>query len=93
MHNEKEMVNSPAHYNTGKIEVIEAIDDWSLDFYEGNIVKYVSRSKFKGKRIEDLKKAQWYLNRLINKLDNSLSKYETEVKLMKKYNKNIKQTT
>lgn len=60
-----DMVNSPSHYNTGKIEVIEAIDDWKLGFYEGQVVKYVARAKHKGNEIENLKKAQWYLNRLI----------------------------
>lgn len=60
-----ESVNSPGHYNTGRIEVIDAIDDWQLGFYEGNIIKYVARARHKGRELEDLKKAQWYLNRLI----------------------------
>jgi hypothetical protein len=58
-------VDHPSHYNAGKIEVIEAIDDWQLGFYEGNVVKYVARAKHKGSELEDLKKAAWYLNRLI----------------------------
>ena len=41
-------VNHPAHYNAGKIEVIDAIVDWNLDFVEGNVVKYVTRAKYKG---------------------------------------------
>lgn len=61
-----EKVNHPKHYNQGKIEVIDAIDDWNLDFYEGNIVKYVSRHRHKN-GIEDLEKALWYLSRLIEK--------------------------
>lgn len=65
----KSNVYSPSHYNTGKIEVIDAIDDWNLGFYEGNIVKYVARAKHKGKQLEDLKKAHWYLERLINSLE------------------------
>ena len=60
-----ESVNHPKHYNAGNIEVIDVIDDWHLGFYEGNIIKYVGRSQHKGQRLEDLKKAQWYLNRLI----------------------------
>ncbi len=58
-------VNHPSHYTFGKIEVIEVIDDWRLGFYEGQVVKYIGRAKHKGSELEDLKKAQWYLNRLI----------------------------
>ena len=63
-----ERVNHPAHYNSGKIEAIDAIWDWGLDFIEGNVVKYVTRSKHKGDRLGDLKKARWYLDYLIDKL-------------------------
>jgi len=62
---EGDQVNHPAHYTQGKIEVIEAIDDWNLGFYEGQVIKYVARAKHKSNELEDLKKAQWYLNRLI----------------------------
>lgn len=63
-------VNHPAHYNTGNIEVINYIKDkLSYDeftgYLTGNILKYISRYKHKN-GIEDLKKAQWYLNYLIN---------------------------
>ena len=57
-------VNHPSHYNTGSIEVIDAIEDWQLGFHAGNVVKYVARYRHKN-GIEDLKKAAWYLNRLI----------------------------
>ena len=67
----KEKVNHPDHYNAGKIEVIDAIEDWGLDFIEGNVIKYVARSHHKSSRIGDLKKARWYLNYLINKLEKS----------------------
>ena len=60
-----EMVNHPAHYNTGKIEVIDAIEDWGLDFHAGNVVKYIARAKHKGTFIQDLRKASWYLSRRI----------------------------
>jgi|TARA_R110002020_G_scaffold457045_1_gene673823 hypothetical protein len=62
-------VNHPAHYNAGKIEVIDAIVDWGLDFIEGNVVKYVTRAKHKGDQISDLKKARWYLDYLIRRLE------------------------
>ncbi len=60
-----EKVNHPDHYNKG-IEVIDFIDSWEMDFTTGNIVKYVSRHKLKGNPLEDLKKAKWYIERLIN---------------------------
>ncbi len=64
-----EAVNHPAHYNAGKIEVIDAIEDWKLGFNDGNVVKYVARAPHKGKEIEDLKKARWYLDRHIANLE------------------------
>lgn len=60
-----EKVNHPDHYQSQSIEVIDIIDSFSLDFYRGNVVKYVLRSDKKGRELEDLRKAQWYLNRLI----------------------------
>lgn len=62
-------VDHPKHYNAGRIEVIDAIEDWKLSFHLGNVVKYVARAEHKGKPLEDLKKAQWYLNRAIEKLE------------------------
>jgi hypothetical protein len=61
-------VNSPAHYTTGGIETIDFIEAKSLNYNLGNVVKYVSRSDYKGKKLEDLKKARWYLCREINNL-------------------------
>ena len=63
----KDNVNSPTHYTTGGIETIDYIEAKSLNYNLGNVVKYVSRSDYKGKKLEDLKKAQWYLNREISK--------------------------
>ncbi len=62
-------VDHPSHYNQGQIEVIDFIEDQKLGFHEGSIVKYVSRAKHKGKELEDLKKAQWYLTRKIEELE------------------------
>ena len=62
----EDMVNSPKHYTFGKYEVIDIIDDWQLEFYEGQVIKYVARAKHKGNELQDLKKAQFYLNRLIS---------------------------
>lgn len=60
-----EKVDHPLHYNMGSIEVIDAIEAWELGFHAGNVVKYVARHKHKGDPLEDLKKARWYLQRLI----------------------------
>lgn len=64
-------VNHPSHYNDGEIEVIDYIEDKKLNFHLGNVVKYVSRAgkKCADKEIEDLKKAKWYLDRYIEKLE------------------------
>jgi len=58
-------VNSPKHYTTGKIEVIDFIEDQKFPYHLGNVIKYVCRSAHKGKQVEDLKKAAWYLQRYI----------------------------
>jgi hypothetical protein len=61
----KEAVNHPQHYNTGKYEVIDVIEDWKLGFHLGNVVKYVARAEYKNDALEDLKKARWYLDKYI----------------------------
>tara|TARA_Y100000034_G_scaffold135990_1_gene210144 strand:+ start:790 stop:1002 length:213 start_codon:yes stop_codon:yes gene_type:complete len=61
-------VDHPRHYNAGDIEAIDVIDDWDLGFYEGNVVKYIGRSRYKGNRLQDLEKALWYLQRLVTNL-------------------------
>ncbi len=57
-------VNSPKHYTQGDMEVITAIEGMALDYHQGNVVKYVSRYRYKN-GIEDLRKAKWYIDRLI----------------------------
>ena len=54
---------NPEHYTQG-IECIDYITSKNMSFLEGNVVKYVTRYKMKN-GLEDLKKAQWYLNRII----------------------------
>lgn len=69
-----DMINHPQHYTLGKIEVIDFIEDKGLNFNLGNVIKYVARAGHKkssgksmdAKALEDLKKAQWYLNREIS---------------------------
>ena len=67
-------VNHPDHYVTGKIEVIDFIEDKHFNFNLGQVIKYVSRAGHKksrgitieAKTLEDLKKAAWYLQREIS---------------------------
>jgi hypothetical protein len=70
----KEMVKNPEHYGgvDNPYEAIKVIENWSLDFHLGNTVKYISRAgkKYPEKELEDLLKAQWYLNRRIENLEN-----------------------
>ena len=70
-----EMVNHPQHYQSAKgLEVIDVIDAFTSDltgvkaFDTGNILKYICRWRAKN-GLEDLKKAQWYLNHLINTIE------------------------
>ena len=67
----KELIDHPDHYNSGKIEVIDFIRSLGIDedFCIGNAIKYISRYKHKGDPIGDLKKAKWYIDYLINKLE------------------------
>lgn len=64
---DKEKINHPKHYNMG-IETTSYIESWNMNFIEGNIIKYVSRYKYKNGS-EDLKKARWYLDRLIHTVE------------------------
>jgi len=66
---EEDAVNSPDHYNTGNIECIEAIEESMSSvafkgYLKGNCMKYLWRYDYKGKQVEDLEKAGWYLRRL-----------------------------
>ena len=61
-------IDHPSHYNRGKIEVIDFIEDQQLPYHLGNVVKYVARAGSKGDKLEDLKKARWYLDRYINEV-------------------------
>lgn len=68
----KEIVNHPSHYGGDTTyEVIKVIEAWELDsdFCLGNTIKYIARAKYKSNQLEDLKKAQWYLNRKISNIE------------------------
>ena len=70
-------VSHPSHYNQG-IEAIDIIESWDLNFSLGNAIKYILRSPYKGKQIEDLEKARWYIDREINRLKNETAKINIE---------------
>jgi hypothetical protein len=61
-------VNNPAHYTVGGIETIDFIEAKKLGYNLGNVIKYLTRADHKGNKMEDLRKAQWYLTREINSL-------------------------
>ena len=73
-----DMVNSPSHYNNSGIECLDAIkaatDDGYQYYLQGNIIKYLWRYRYKGKPVEDLQKARFYLDRLILVLKNEQDK-------------------
>lgn len=72
----KEAVNHPLHYGGDKpYEVIKVLEAWDvLDFCLGNTIKYIARAGKKSKnRVEDLKKALWYLDRRIKQLEGKKS--------------------
>ncbi len=72
--NSVDTVNSPPHYTTSGLECIEAIRASTAEGYQyylqGVILKYLWRYRHKGKPVEDLKKAEWYLKRLIEEIKN-----------------------
>lgn len=72
----KEKVNHPDHYNSGQYEVIDVIDDAGLGegFCLGNALKYILRAKHKENYLEDLKKAKWYLEYLIKRIEDEKRK-------------------
>jgi len=65
---EHDAVNHPSHYTRGKIEVIDFIEDQQLPYHLGNVIKYIARAGYKGDKLEDLKKARWYLDRYIKEV-------------------------
>ena len=67
-------VNHPPHYTTGGIETVDVIrakmsSDRFQGYLMGNVLKYLLRCEYKNKRVEDIKKAQFYLNALVEEMD------------------------
>ena len=68
-----ESIDHPKHYGgDNTYEAIKIIEHYNLDFHLGNVLKYILRADKKGKELEDLKKAQWYLNRKIEQYERNL---------------------
>jgi len=63
------VIDHPAHYTYGRIECIDFIEDKGLNFSRGNAVKYIVRAGHKENELEDLKKARWYIDREIKRLE------------------------
>ena len=63
-------IESPEHYKYSKVEPINVIEAWKLGFCLGNVVKYLARAAWKHNKLQDLKKAAWYLKREIERLEN-----------------------
>jgi hypothetical protein len=70
-----DLVNHPAHYTAGAVEVIDVIEGAvqagptpMSGYLQGQVLKYLLRMWLKGNPLQDAQKAQWYLNRLINYL-------------------------
>lgn len=69
---ENDSVNHPSHYTQGSIEVIDFLEDQPAtrcDPLLWQVIKYICRSPFKANQVEDLKKARWYLDRRILRLE------------------------
>ena len=75
-----DMVNSPPHYNKGKIEtidyIVDALGEWeAVSYCQGNVIKYLSTRLFaKGNPIQEAKKAQWYLTKMIELMEQTKGK-------------------
>lgn len=68
-----DLVNKPAHYNTGNIECIEAIEASMSEeefkgYLKGNAMKYLWRYTYKGNAVQDLEKCIWYTTKLKEKI-------------------------
>jgi hypothetical protein len=70
----KDLVNHPDHYKSGGIEVIDFMEakltpEELKGYLRGNVIKYLSRAGKKDDELQDFKKAQWYLNRLVMNIE------------------------
>ena len=71
---EADVVNKPPHYGNGKVECIDYMKDnmdhmMFMGYLEGNCKKYLHRNRYKQKPLEDLRKARWYLDKLVKEME------------------------
>ena len=72
--NAPDLVNHPTHYTFGRFEVIDVLMDWfPRNPLLWQVGKYIARAEHKGKELEDLRKARFYLDRKIAELEKSQS--------------------
>lgn len=72
--NDEEPLHLNKHYRKGAMQPWDIIDEWDLNFYEGNVLKYLLRAKHKGSQLDDYIKAKHYLQRLIDKIEDDKRK-------------------
>ena len=71
----QDMVNSPSHYTSGDMETIDVIKHITRSYtgfqaaLVSNVTKYIDRANFKGNKLQDLKKAKWYMDRLVKEVE------------------------
>jgi hypothetical protein len=75
-----EDVTNPAYYQLRTPEPVTVIEGWGLCWHLGNVVKYIARAGRKGPALDDLKKARWYLDRVINRLEGTVRLANKDVK-------------
>lgn len=80
---EHDNVHNPYHYTRYTVDVIEITQD--MDFLSGNVVKYVCRAPYKDSQLEDLKKAKWYLERLIERAEREDAEDAEAIKLLDEF--------
>lgn len=80
-------VNHPTHYTSGSIECLDAIEAMCFnpshfaDYLRASVLKYLWRAPHKGNALQDLKKAQFYLNKLVGKFESGEMAHNTEAPL------------
>jgi len=76
MSKENNAIDHPDHYGgeNNPYEAIKVIDAWGLSFCLGNVVKYISRCGKKDDPLQELKKARWYLDHEIEKMEKNNGK-------------------
>ena len=78
MTSETDTIERPAHYTFSAIEPIDVIEAWAFGFHLGNVLKYLARAGRKGSKLDDLKKARWYLDREIKRMEEDVTESDSD---------------